>query len=74
MYKNVTVDTGRMDVPQWRRHGDHRLVGIQIHNNGWAGEDEISSFSLDVGRIIGNCQICHFYIVVMGTFGVNISS
>jgi len=45
--KNVTVDTRKMDIPlhsavQWRRHGDHRLVGlhkysafgIKIHNNG----------------------------------------
>jgi len=32
MYKNVTVDTRKIDVPQpvvqQRRHGDHRLVGL----------------------------------------------
>ena len=45
MYKNVTVDTRKMDVPQLvvqrRRHGDHRLVSIQIHNNGLPSEGEI---------------------------------
>jgi len=53
------------------KFADHkcRCVGIKIHNNDLPGEGEI--FLLGVGRIIGNC---HFYIVLMGTLGVNISS
>ena len=42
------------------------VFGINIHNNGLPGEGEILTFSLDIGRIIGNC---HFYIVLMGTLG-----
>ena len=45
MYKNVTVDPRKTDVPQHavqrRHHGDHRLVGIQIHNNSLPGESGI---------------------------------
>jgi len=46
------------------------MFGIKIHNNSMPGEGEISSFCLDIGRIID----CHFYIVLMGTLGVNIFS
>ena len=38
-----------------------------MHNNGLPGEGEIQSFSLDVGRIIGNF---HFYIALVGTLGL----
>jgi len=44
---------------------------IKMHNNGLPGKGEIESFSLDVSRIIGNCN---FYIALMGTLVVNIAS
>jgi len=39
--------------------------------NGLPGEGEISSFSLDIGRIMGNFP---FFIVPVGTLGVYIPS
>ena len=42
---------------------------VEIHNNSLLGEGKIESFCLDLGRIIGNF---HFYIVPVGTSGVNI--
>jgi len=43
---------------------------IDIHNNGLLGESKIERFYMDVSRIIGNF---HFFVVPMGTLGMNIS-
>jgi len=44
---------------------------IKIHDDGLSSDGEIYSFCLDVCRITGNC---HFYIVLIVTLWVNISS
>ena len=79
MYKNVTLNTCKIAIPAACRDMDEAIIMTYINTKHLASKYTIMacqakvkfSFSLDVGRIIDNC---HFYIVSMGTLGVNIFS
>jgi len=73
MYKNVTLSTRNMAIPaaSLRRimplgHYMAYINAQRRHNNGLPGAGEIKvSFSLDVGRTIGNCHWRYVALVVV---------